>query len=304
MILVAYKTEDQIQDEAIERGERPQGILKPPMEQMDDTGRIFAIVLAVGSPPRRLDHRGRALPLDPDWCELEFGDRVELTRHDTESVGGELRKLNFTWYKKPLWSIYNDPSDGATMVFAPEDGGPETYRVTQRHTLSFIEPGKIICRHARRAWAFHREGERPRPRPLFDKVLIKNMKLPERTAGGIFIPDCFAEGFLTEPLGEVVACGRDVRNVAHGDWALTKSDLGAWFKDESGQMFTIIRECDLAGRWDGEPSDEEKLAYSARMNAKSIAPASRPELEEEVDYDRIEWERNRPIVVAMGGHGR
>jgi chaperonin GroES len=89
-------------------------------------------------------------------------------------------------------------------------------------------------------------------RPLHDRVLVRPLKVDERTAGGIIIPDTAKE----KPVhGEVVAVGPGVRgedgqlhalDVKEGDRVL----YGKWSGTEikiDGDELLILKESDIFG---------------------------------------------------------
>ena len=220
-------------------------------------GRIYGFVLAVGDPPRMMKH-GRWITEDaPPMPELEFGDVVELS-HYWEGA----------YWKKPIWSLFGDTGLNAERDFAPEDGGPECYTLTNDHILAMLDPHDIICRWSRRAWTFREEGELPQPRPIADRIMIRNAKPPEKMASGIVLPHWM---HYDEPIGEVVAVGPEVRDLTQGDWVLVKMRRGTRI-EMGGEKFTILRQSptqpehqNVLWRWDSEPSDDEKLKYCAEM---------------------------------------
>jgi chaperonin GroES len=89
-------------------------------------------------------------------------------------------------------------------------------------------------------------------RPLADRVVIRRITAPEKSVGGIIIPDTVKE----KPMeGEVVAVGPGARNdqgaivpmgVAPGDRVL----FGKWSGSEvklDGEELVIMKESDLMG---------------------------------------------------------
>lgn len=88
--------------------------------------------------------------------------------------------------------------------------------------------------------------------PLDDRILIERVVAPEKTAGGLYIPDSAQE---KPTLGKVVAVGRGHRDakgrtrpcdVKVGDQVL----FTAWSGSEievDGNKFVIMRETDLLG---------------------------------------------------------
>ena len=216
-----------------------------------DINRISGVVLAVGDPPRIFKH-DRFVGYDYEWTDLEFGDLVECS---AETFGH--------WFAAPIYKVFADYNAGATRVFAPEDGGPERFTLTNQHLLAFVRPRTIICRWSRRDWTFHKAGERPYPRPIADRVMVRNlMKRPEETAGGLILPHLWME---PERIGEVVSIGREVDELGPGDWAFMEHKCGTQLMDPSGQIYTFIHESDILGRWDTEPNDEEKRCYGVEL---------------------------------------
>jgi chaperonin GroES len=102
-------------------------------------------------------------------------------------------------------------------------------------------------------------------RPLHDRVVVRPLKLDERTAGGIIIPDTAKE----KPVqGEVIAVGPGVRgedgqlhalDVKKGDRVL----YGKWSGTEikiDGDELLILKEADIFGIVEGAESRERKAA--------------------------------------------
>jgi chaperonin GroES len=89
-------------------------------------------------------------------------------------------------------------------------------------------------------------------RPLHDRVVIRRITPPEKSAGGIIIPDTAQE---TPMEGEVVAVGPGARNeqgalvaldVKHGDRVLFGKWSGTEVKLDSQELL-IMKESDLLG---------------------------------------------------------
>lgn len=92
----------------------------------------------------------------------------------------------------------------------------------------------------------------PRFNPLDDRIVIERVEAPEKTAGGLFIPDSAQE---KPTVGKVVAVGRGHRDakgrtrpcdVKVGDRVL----FTAWSGSEievDGSKYVILRETDLLG---------------------------------------------------------
>ena len=237
-------------------------------------GKLYGHVLAVGPPPlwtkkgKLIDassvsdqygsatadalerNQGSRIDYPHPWPELEFGDVVAVAqRFDGEK-----------WYRRPIYSLLGE-TDAESRDFAPADGGPERYTVTNESVLAVIPCERIAMRYARREWTYGRKGPSPQKAPLFDRVMIRNMPHPERSAGGILLPHWIDRD---EPQGEVVSVGINVWEFAVGDWVLTELDIGMRL-EEKGEVFTLVHEPDCLLRWDEEPSDEEKRRYSVEL---------------------------------------
>ena len=102
-------------------------------------------------------------------------------------------------------------------------------------------------------------------RPLHDRVLVRRVEGPEKTAGGIIIPDTAQE----KPMeGEVIAVGPGARNeqgqivtldVKAGDRIL----FGKWSGTEvklDGEELLIMKESDIMGIIEGRPAIKKKAA--------------------------------------------
>jgi chaperonin GroES len=102
-------------------------------------------------------------------------------------------------------------------------------------------------------------------RPLHDRVLVRPLKVDERTAGGIIIPDTAKE----KPMqGEVIAVGPGVRgedgqlralDVKKGDRVL----YGKWSGTEikiDGDELLILKEADIFGIVEDAESRDRKAA--------------------------------------------
>ena len=101
--------------------------------------------------------------------------------------------------------------------------------------------------------------------PLHDRVVIRRVRVEEKTSGGIIIPDTAQE----KPMeGEVVAVGSGVRNeqglivaleVKAGDRIL----FGKWSGTEvklDGEELLIMKESDIMGIIEGTPIVRKKAA--------------------------------------------
>jgi chaperonin GroES len=102
-------------------------------------------------------------------------------------------------------------------------------------------------------------------RPLHDRVLVRPLKVDERTAGGIIIPDTAKE----KPVqAEVIAVGPGVRgedgqlhalDVRKGDRVL----YGKWSGTEikiDGDELLILKESDIFGIVEGVEAKDRKAA--------------------------------------------
>ena len=89
-------------------------------------------------------------------------------------------------------------------------------------------------------------------RPLHDRVLVRRLEAPEKTAGGIIIPDNAKE---KPQEGEIVAAGIGIRGE---DGSITPLDVkagdkvlfGKWSGTEvkiDGEDLLIMKETDLLG---------------------------------------------------------
>lgn len=102
-------------------------------------------------------------------------------------------------------------------------------------------------------------------RPLHDRVLVRPLKVDERTAGGIIVPDTAKE----KPVqAEVIAVGPGVRgedgqlhalDVRKGDRVL----YGKWSGTEikiDGDELLILKESDIFGIVEGVEAKDRKAA--------------------------------------------
>jgi len=80
--------------------------------------------------------------------------------------------------------------------------------------------------------------------PLFDQVLVKVAEEPERTKGGIYIPDNSRKK-LDE--GIVVSIGDNVSKVKKGDKILFGKYIGVWVNIEGVEGNLLIHETDILG---------------------------------------------------------
>lgn len=86
-------------------------------------------------------------------------------------------------------------------------------------------------------------------KPLFDKVVVKEIKEQEQSVGGIFLP---AQAKEKQEIAEVVAVGeggvvdgKEVKMIVKpGDKVLYGKYAGSQFKID-GEMVTIIRQSDI-----------------------------------------------------------
>ena len=102
-------------------------------------------------------------------------------------------------------------------------------------------------------------------RPLHDRVLVQRIEEPQKTKGGIIIPDT-AQEKPTE--GEVVAVGPGVRNergelvpmgVKPGDRVLFAKWSGTEVKLD-GEELLIMKESDIMGVVEGAAASKKKVA--------------------------------------------
>lgn len=78
-------------------------------------------------------------------------------------------------------------------------------------------------------------------KPLADRVVIKRIEAEEKTASGIVLPDTAKE---KPEEGEVIACGKDVKEVKKGD----KVIFGKYSTSEvkkDGEEYLIVKEEDI-----------------------------------------------------------
>src|SRR6201990_3336957 len=102
-------------------------------------------------------------------------------------------------------------------------------------------------------------------RPLHDRVVVRRIEAEEKSAGGIIIPDTVKE----KPMeGEVIAVGPGARDEAGKLVPLdVKADdrilFGKWSGTEvkvDGEELLIIKESDIMGIIEGQPSAKRKAA--------------------------------------------
>lgn len=88
------------------------------------------------------------------------------------------------------------------------------------------------------------------PKPTEDKILIKKIELPDRTAHGVILPDIAKEEALT---GEVVAVGRG-RLTFNGEFVPNECQVGdkvyylkfeAYKIEIEDEEFVVIRESNV-----------------------------------------------------------
>ena len=78
-------------------------------------------------------------------------------------------------------------------------------------------------------------------KPLADRIIIKRLEAEEKTASGIVLPDSAKE---KPEQGEVIACGKDVKEVKKGDkvifgkFSLTEVKVG-------DKEYSVIKEEDV-----------------------------------------------------------
>lgn len=89
-------------------------------------------------------------------------------------------------------------------------------------------------------------------RPLDDKVIIKQSKAEEKTAGGIFLPDSAKE---KPQMGKIVAVGpgkmldtgkRNKMNIKKNDEVIYPKYMGTDIEID-GDKYVILREADILG---------------------------------------------------------
>ena len=100
-------------------------------------------------------------------------------------------------------------------------------------------------------------------RPLHDRVVIRRLNAEGKTVGGIIIPDTAQE----KPIeGEVIAAGPGARNeqgqivaleVKSGDRVLFAKWSGTEVRLD-GEELLIMKESDIMGIIEGQPSGQEK----------------------------------------------
>lgn len=102
-------------------------------------------------------------------------------------------------------------------------------------------------------------------RPLHDRVLVRRLEQPEKTAGGIIIPDTAKE----KPMeAEVISVGSGLRSE---DGKLTPLDVKAgdrvlfskWSGTEvmiDGEELLVMKESDIMGIIEGASSSKKKAA--------------------------------------------
>jgi chaperonin GroES len=133
----------------------------------------------------------------------------------------------------------------AKLKAAPKPAAKPTQKSTPKAAAK-IETPKLAKPFAKAVGAMKRFS------PLDDRILIERVVAPEKTAGGLYIPDSAQE---KPTLGKVVAVGRGHRDakgrtrpcdVKVGDQVL----FTAWSGSEievDGNKFVIMRETDLLG---------------------------------------------------------
>ncbi len=119
-------------------------------------------------------------------------------------------------------------------------------------------------------------------RPLHDRVVVRRVTAEEKTRGGIIIPDTAQE----KPMeGEVIAVGPGARNetgeivaldVKAGDRIL----FGKWSGTEvklDGEELLIMKESDIMGIVEGQPSASKKVRLGPRASSRLSAARQKKE---------------------------
>lgn len=78
-------------------------------------------------------------------------------------------------------------------------------------------------------------------KPLADRVVLKRLEAEEKTASGIVLPETAKE---KPEQGEVIACGKDVKEVKKGDKVIFSKYAGTEAK-VSGTEYLIVKEEDI-----------------------------------------------------------
>lgn len=78
-------------------------------------------------------------------------------------------------------------------------------------------------------------------KPLADRIIIKRLEAEEKTASGIVLPDSAKE---KPEQGEVIACGKDVKEVEKGDKVIFGKFSLTEVKVE-GKEYSVIKEEDV-----------------------------------------------------------
>ncbi|MDD3480685.1 MAG: co-chaperone GroES [Patescibacteria group bacterium] len=78
-------------------------------------------------------------------------------------------------------------------------------------------------------------------KPLADRVILKRLEAEERTASGIVLPDTAKE---KPEQGEVIAVGKDVKEVKKGDKVLFSKFAGTEVKVNS-EEYLVVKEEDI-----------------------------------------------------------
>lgn len=77
---------------------------------------------------------------------------------------------------------------------------------------------------------------------LGDRVIVREVELPERSSGGVFLPHTARE---EQSRGEVLSIGKGVRHLAVGDHVIYTKFDGDEYTDENGQPIVILREPEI-----------------------------------------------------------
>lgn len=78
-------------------------------------------------------------------------------------------------------------------------------------------------------------------KPLGDRVILKRLEAEEKTASGIVLPDSAKE---KPEQGEVIATGKDVKEVKKGDKVLFAKFSGTEVKVDNAE-YLVVKEEDI-----------------------------------------------------------
>lgn len=79
-------------------------------------------------------------------------------------------------------------------------------------------------------------------RAIGDRVIVREVRPPERSLGGVFLVHTARE---EQSRGEVLSVGKDVGLVNVGDQVLYTKFDGDEYKDENGDPIVILREPEI-----------------------------------------------------------